>query len=289
MRHKNPYLKFLIAVLFFLYGCNPQPIITELSNDTVTFDETIRINNCGNKANSTQTASRSFATKIEGTGSIKAGYEKIIEAGVSATYEQYRNTTKTQELTAAPDTNMEFVLRWSDDVRAGNATINGENTSYTIRIPVSVAQLSSKDLGCDETSTNSTETSVEISAYCAVFDKSPSYATVGQEIVLRWGWEAKTKAEVQEYLDTATLLLEVDGEKIDTSFATIILETTETGNYAAHWLMPARIFSEGTHQVTLTQILDHQVTDGLDNDNDGKIDTFGPGTITSPPCEIIVK
>ena len=43
---------------------------------------------------------------------------------------------------------MEFVLRWSDDVRAGNVQVNGKSGTYEVRIPVSVEQVSSRDLGC---------------------------------------------------------------------------------------------------------------------------------------------
>jgi len=43
---------------------------------------------------------------------------------------------------------MEFVLRWSDDVRAGNVQMNGKSGTYEVRIPVSVEQVSGRDLGC---------------------------------------------------------------------------------------------------------------------------------------------
>jgi hypothetical protein len=140
--------QIILIIVLLISACNPAPQVTQLSSDTIAYDEIIYINNCGNKAESTQTASRSFSTKVSGTGTIKAGYDKIIEGGVSATYEQFRNTTKTQTLTAAPQTNMEFILRWSDDVRTGNATINGESADYIVNIPISVAQTSSRDLGC---------------------------------------------------------------------------------------------------------------------------------------------
>ena len=143
------FSRVLLVAAFLINACDPTPIVTEISSDTVTYDEMIPINNCGNKSESTQIVSRSFSTKVSVTGSFKASYEKIFEGGVSSTYEQYRNTTKTQVLTAAPNTNMEFVLRWSDDVRTGNATVNGKNATYTVNIPVSVAQISSRDLGCD--------------------------------------------------------------------------------------------------------------------------------------------
>jgi len=142
-------LQIILIAILILSGCTPKPLVTELNNNTTTYDETISINNCGNKAESTQTASRSFSTKVSGTGSIKAGYKIIFEGSVSSTYEQYKNITKTQSLTAAPETNMEFILRWSDDVHTGNVIVDGESANYTVNIPISVAQISSRDLGCD--------------------------------------------------------------------------------------------------------------------------------------------
>gem|GEM_PF-3995477 len=43
---------------------------------------------------------------------------------------------------------MEFVLRWFYDVRAGNVQINVQTTTYEVRIPISVEQISARDRGC---------------------------------------------------------------------------------------------------------------------------------------------
>jgi hypothetical protein len=143
-------LIFLLIAPILLSGCGNSPTVqvNELGNSTVSYDETIHINNCGGKADSEQTASRSFATSIEGGAEISAGYQSIVEGSVSAKYSQYRNVTKSQKLTAPPATNMEFILKWSEDVHSGNVTVNGATGNYEVRIPVSVEQTSSQDLGC---------------------------------------------------------------------------------------------------------------------------------------------
>lgn len=143
---------FLIVSILLLSGCGNSPNVqlAELSNNTVSYDETIHINNCGGKADSEQTASRSFATNIEGGAEFSAGYQSIVEGGISAKYSQYRNVTKSQRLIAPPGTNMEFVLRWSEEVHAGNVTVDGATGTYEVRVPVAVEQVSSQDLkGCD--------------------------------------------------------------------------------------------------------------------------------------------
>jgi hypothetical protein len=43
---------------------------------------------------------------------------------------------------------MEFVLRRSEEVRAGNVTVNGKAGDYSVQIPVLVEQVLSRDLGC---------------------------------------------------------------------------------------------------------------------------------------------
>ncbi|NOH04825.1 MAG: hypothetical protein HND47_24065 [Chloroflexi bacterium] len=141
--------RFFVTVFLLLSSCgrNPDVQVIELSNNTVSYDETIHINNCGGKADSEQTASRSFATTIEGGAEFKAGYQMIVEGGISAKYSQYRNTTKSMRLLAPPGTNMEFVLRWSEEVHAGNVTVDGSTGTYEVRVPIAVEQVSSQDLG----------------------------------------------------------------------------------------------------------------------------------------------
>jgi hypothetical protein len=44
---------------------------------------------------------------------------------------------------------MEFVIRWKEEVHAGNVTVNGSMGTYIVNIPIAVDQVSSQDLGCD--------------------------------------------------------------------------------------------------------------------------------------------
>lgn len=154
--HKNKVLvKISLFVFLLLSACgngnSPDVTVTELSTNVISYDEIVRINNCGGKADSEQTLSRSFATTLEGGIELSAGYKSIAEGSISAKYSQYRNTTTSQRLIAPPGTNMEFVMRWSEDVRAGNVRVDGSSADYEVRIPVSVEQISSRDLGnCSE-------------------------------------------------------------------------------------------------------------------------------------------
>ncbi|MCX7681670.1 MAG: hypothetical protein N2508_06875 [Anaerolineae bacterium] len=138
----------VLALLISSCGADPEVQVVEISKNNVVYDEIVRLNNCGGKGDSDHTATREFATTIEFGAGISAGYKSIVEGNLSAKYSEYRNTSKSLRVIAPPGTNMEFVLRWSDDVRAGNVQVNGKSGTYEVRIPIAVEQISGRDLGC---------------------------------------------------------------------------------------------------------------------------------------------
>lgn len=145
---------FLLYLVLLLSGCsggnnsnNPDVQVNELTNNTTSYDETVHINNCGGKADSEQIKSRSFSTEIQ--GGIEVGIQQVVQGIISAKYSQSRNVFVSQRLVAPAGTNMEFILRWSEEVHAGNVTVNGLTGTYTAKIPIAVEQISSRDLGCD--------------------------------------------------------------------------------------------------------------------------------------------
>ena len=97
----------LLAPCDFIH---PDVEVNESSNQTISIDETVHLNNCGGRADSKQAAEHSFAASLEGTAGLKVR-PSIIEGNISAKYGQYRNISKSQELTAPPETNMEFILQ----------------------------------------------------------------------------------------------------------------------------------------------------------------------------------
>jgi hypothetical protein len=154
---KSLFILVLILITSFLLGCSPKSPVAQLvetSRETISYEDTIRMNNCGGKADSEQLIERSFRTSIEGGMELGAGYKEVFEGRVSAKYGQYKSESKSMKLVAPPGTNMEFLISWSEEIRAGNVTIDGRSGNYNVRIPLSVEQLSGNDLGCDGTSQN---------------------------------------------------------------------------------------------------------------------------------------
>ncbi len=161
MRH-HKFLGILVGVSLsiLLDACTtPQPSpsqynppqanvqVNETQSRTITTVETIRINNCGGRGESKQVAERSFSVSVEGAIGATVGYA-IVQGSVSAKYGQYRNVSKRQELTAPAGTNMEFMLRWTEQEWTGTLFSGGQSGTYIAQAPISVEQVSGKDLGC---------------------------------------------------------------------------------------------------------------------------------------------
>lgn len=147
-------LIFSLFILFSLVACfSPPPkkdtdfSIIETNRQSISEEEVIHINNCGGKADTEQTTERSFSITIDGAGSL--GIDTgIIEAKLGSQYSEYKNITKSIKLIAPPGTNMEFVLRWTEQQQLGSISANGQSGTYIISTPLQVEQASSKDLEC---------------------------------------------------------------------------------------------------------------------------------------------
>lgn len=126
---------------------NPDVQVTETQSRTITSIETIHINNCGGKADSKQVAERSFSVNIEGAIGASVGY-LVVQGSVSAKYGQYRNVSKRQEFSAPPGTNMEITLKWTEQEWVGALLSGNQSGTYDARAPLSLEQVSSRDLGC---------------------------------------------------------------------------------------------------------------------------------------------
>lgn len=158
MNNYKPTLIIVLSFLFALSACSSpsqpnsaQPSsdvqVRETQNRTVTTTETIRINNCGGRAESKQVSERSFAVSVDASFSASVGYA-IVQGTVSAKYGQYRNVSKRQELVAPPGTNMEITLKWTEQEWAGTVLAGNQSGHYHVRAPLEVEQVSSRDWGC---------------------------------------------------------------------------------------------------------------------------------------------
>jgi len=188
---RSHFLTSLLALIGFVLfsGCTPTPQITETKSQTVPSTETIRLNNCGGKGDSEQITERSFAVNIEGGIEIQAGVE-YLRGSVSGKYDQYRNYSKSLKVIAPPGTNMEFEIKWTALEWTGTLTANGQSGTYNVRAPIEVEQVSSRDKGnCDTTS----QPPMPELGLCP--------DTVARSTVSEWSIGDTNKDNVQPYLD----------------------------------------------------------------------------------------
>jgi hypothetical protein len=95
-------------------------------------------------------------------------------------------------------------------------------------------------------------------------------------VVLRFGWEADTSEQVAAFLDSADLVVSLDGVPVpDTAQYWSDVEETENRdpsgepNYQTFWRYPVGVLTPGTHQVEAELRFQRPVTDGFDSDGDG--------------------
>lgn len=163
MKSSNFSQKFFLVFIMtaLLFACSPPPSdvqVIETNSNQIVVPEIIHINNCGGKADTQQTSTRSFTTKID--GNVTAGLPpEVIQGSISAQYGEVKNNTKSITLVAPPGTNMEFTLEWTEQTFTGRVVAYGETGSYTAKAPISVNQVSAIDLICPGGSTETTTTS----------------------------------------------------------------------------------------------------------------------------------
>lgn len=130
---------------------------------------------------------------------------------------------------------------------------------------------------------------VEVSVYCGYFSESPVYLDAGQRVILYWKWGAATEEYRRDYIDVASFALQLDGAFLDLSTAAQSLHSCEEGGLCVTWRLQPINLEAGKHEVIMTVSLAREITDGFDLDQNGALDTYGPGDWTAPPCEIILS
>jgi hypothetical protein len=154
-----------VFALSFFQSCNREPdvILNEIIVEQEAFEEVIHMNNCGGAADSEQTVTRTFSTNLDIGAEISAGYHGLIEGRLSAMYGQQREVAKSVRLIAPPGTDMQFLLRWSENVHAGSVSVDGGDGEYSVRVPIGVEQVSSENLTCSTSEQAQTEPDLYLS------------------------------------------------------------------------------------------------------------------------------
>jgi hypothetical protein len=212
----RPLTTLALICIFVITSCSRPPdiLISEIGAETISYDETVHMNNCGGKADIEQTLTKSFSTSLEGKISPSFGVSFPIKSvpvdvqlAVDAKYGQYRDTEKSIKVTAPPGSNMEFNLRWSEEKHAGNVKVNDQESNYSVRIPISVELVSSQDIGC-----STAQTSPATPQLATLLDESFESSSVSNSYDTNL-WECSGKCDATEFTqEQGVLRIKMNGQ-----------------------------------------------------------------------------
>jgi hypothetical protein len=125
---------------------------------------------------------------------------------------------------------------------------------------------------------------------CDYFNIGPFFGRVGQSIVLTQGWEAASEALIEDYLNNVIQIVAFDGRLISTysTYRSDVVYDESRGTWRLFWSFDMGPVAAGEHYTEWSMMFSNSITDGLDNNNDGQPDTYGPEIITYG-CTIIIE
>ncbi len=125
---------------------------------------------------------------------------------------------------------------------------------------------------------------------CNYFNIGPFHGRSGQSVVLTQGWAAASQELVQAYIDNVLQIVSVNGRLISTyaAYASEIFFDEPSNTWRVFWSFDMGPLAAGTYTTEWTQIFDAPITDGLDANNDGQPDSYGPDPLTYT-CTIVIE
>ena len=120
--------------------------------------------------------------------------------------------------------------------------------------------------------------------YCSALEQSPVYVGEERPVVVYWGWVATTPDYVQDFLDTATIRVLLDGEEVKPHTQSEVEYHIEDEGYVVSWSADVGTLTPGSHRLEYHVTWSRQIFDGWYS--------FGPGGEYEEEhefCELIVE
>jgi hypothetical protein len=108
-----------------------------------------------------------------------------------------------------------------------------------------------------------------------------------QPLEVRWRWGAKTPAYLDQFKAGTVLTVTVDDVPVENPQQYWTPSKTVAGDAEMFWSYPLPALAPGAHLIEFTVWSDKKLTDGLDENGDGQLDTYGPGNILAGYVEVI--
>lgn len=106
----------------------------------------------------------------------------------------------------------------------------------------------------------------------------------GTPIIITWGWEAKTEAQVEDFLQNNITIVTLDGHVIEGVKLDGIVKNEKSGQPEVVWYSEVGVLGPGQHTITYDVKWKKMIDDGTA--------TYGPGSpheTLHDECQIIVE
>ncbi len=132
--------------------------------------------------------------------------------------------------------------------------------------------------------TASTGKPVYVTAFCTLIGKeAKTHVSSGTPIIITWGWDAKTEAQINDFLQNNITEITLDGKVIEGIMTDGIQKNQKSGNPEVVWSSEVGVLDQGQHTITYDVKWKKMISDGTS--------TYGPGSkneTTHDECQIIV-
>lgn len=131
-------------------------------------------------------------------------------------------------------------------------------------------------------------TSVEpiyLTAFCTIIGKdSKTTVPQGTPIIITWGWEAKTAAQIDDFLQNNITTITLDGKVLEGTLTDTVTKNAKSGLPEVAWHADVGVLDPGEHKMTYDVKWKKRISDGTT--------TYGPGgknETVHDECQIVVK
>ena len=112
---------------------------------------------------------------------------------------------------------------------------------------------------------------VYVNAFCTIIgnDKT-TRVPIGTPVNIIWGWNAKTEAQINDFLENNTTIVTLDGKVIEGIQTGGVMKVESRDDLEVVWVSEVGILDPGQHTITFDQKITKKIEDGYNS--------FGPGT-----------
>jgi len=126
---------------------------------------------------------------------------------------------------------------------------------------------------------------VTVIAFCTLIGKDPkTYVPQGTPIILVWGWEAKTQAQLDDFVENNITTITLDGKVMEGTLNSGVTKNEKSGQPEAAWFAEVGVLDPGQHVITYDVKWKKMIDDGTT--------TYGPGSKNETlhdECQIVVE